>query len=170
MWHARLEHVNFNSIKIMISLNLIHKFSIDLKQTCETFIQEKQPRKGFNTCIERETDLLELVHSDICDSNDFSKYCYVYLVNHKSELFDKFKVYKTEVENQLERKIKILRSDRGGEYTSLDMSNFCEMHGIIHEVTPPYAPQSNGIAERKNRTLLDMVNVMLVSSGLPSNM
>ena len=59
----------------MISLNLIHKFSIDLKQTCETFIQEKQPRKGFNTCIERETDLLELVHSDICDSNDFSKYC-----------------------------------------------------------------------------------------------
>ena len=130
--------------------------------------------------------MLELVHSDVCDSNDvltrggkryfitfiddFSKYCYVYLVNHKSELFDKFKVYKTEVENQLERKIKILRSDRGGEYTSLDMSNFCEMHGIIHEVTPPYAPQSNGIAERKNRTLLDMVNAMLVSSGLPSNM
>jgi len=44
------------------------------------------------------------------------------------------------------------------------------MHGIIHEVKPLYAPQSNGIAERKNRTLLDMVNVMLVSSGLPSNM
>ena len=186
MWHARLGHVNLNSIKRMMSLNLIPKASIDLKQKCETCIQAKQPRKSFTTCIERETNLLELVHSDVCDSNDvltrggkryfitfiddFSKYCYVYLVNHKSELFDKFKVYKTEVENQLERKIKILRSDRGGEYTSLDMSNFCEMHGIIHEVTPPYAPQSNGIAERKNRTLLDMVNAMLVSSGLPSNM
>ena len=130
--------------------------------------------------------MLELVHSDVCDSNDvltrggkryfitffddFSKYCCVYLINHKSELFDKFKVYKIEVENQLERKIKILRSNRGGEYTSLDMSNFCEMHGIIHEVAPPYALQSNGISERKNRTLLDMVNAMLVSSGLPKNM
>ena len=186
MWHVRLGHVNLNSIKRMMSLNLIPKASIDLKQKCETCIQAKQPIKGFTTCIERETNLLELVHNDVCDSNDvltrggkryfitfiddFSKYCYVYLVNHKSELFDKFKVYKTEVENQLERKIKILRSDRGGEYTSLDMSNSCEMHGIIHEVTPPYAPQSNGIVERKNHTLLDMVNVMLVSSGLPSNM
>ena len=54
--------------------------------------------------------------------------------------------------------------------THLDMSNFCKMHGIIHEVTPEYAPRSNGIAERKNRILLDMVNAMLVSSGLPKIM
>ena len=94
----------------------------------------------------------------------------MYLVNHKNELFDKLKVYKIEGENQLERKIKISRSDRGGEYTFLDMSNLCEMHDIIHEVTSLYAPQSNGIAERKNRTLFDMVNVMLVSPGLPKNM
>ena len=94
----------------------------------------------------------------------------MYLVNHKSESFDKFKVYETKVENQLERKIKILHSDRGGEYTSLDMSNFCEMYDIIHEVAPSYAFQSNGILERKNRTLLHMVNGMLVSSGLPKNM
>ena len=91
----------------------------------------------------------------------------MYLVNHKSELFDKFKVYKTEVKNQLEIKIKILCSDRYGEYTYLDMSIFCEMYGIIHKVTPPYAPQSNSIAERKNCTLLDTVNAMLVIYGLP---
>jgi len=107
--------VDFELYQKNDSLNLIPKACIDLKQKRKTCIQAKQPRKGFTTCIERETNLLELVHSDVCDNNDvltrgskryfitfiddFSKYCYVYLVNHKSELFNKFKVYKIEVEN-----------------------------------------------------------------------
>ena len=77
-----------------------------------------------------------------------------------------FKIYKAEVENQLERKIKRLRSDRGGEYFSNVFDEFCEEHGIIHERTPPYSPQSNGVAERKNRTLTDLVNAMLDTAGL----
>jgi transposase InsO family protein len=82
----------------------------------------------------------------------------VYLLKSK-EALHYFKTYKAKVENQLERKIKRLRSDRGGEY-------FCVEHGIIHERTPPYSPQSNGVAERKNRTLTDLVNVMLKTLGL----
>ena len=70
MWHARLGHVNFNSIKRMMSLNLIPKASIDLKKKCETSILAKKPRKSFTACIEREINLLELVHSDVCNSND----------------------------------------------------------------------------------------------------
>ena len=66
--------------------------------------------------------------------------------------------------------MKKLRTGRGGEYTLNDLSTFFEEHGIIHEVTPPYSPQSNGIAERKNRTLMDMVNSMLISSSLPENL
>jgi transposase InsO family protein len=77
-----------------------------------------------------------------------------------------FKTYKAEVENQLERKIKRLRSDRGGEYFSGDFSDFCVEHDIIHETTPSYSPQSNVVAERKNRTLTDLVNTMLETSGL----
>ena len=69
-WRVRLGHVNLNSIKRMMSLNRIPKASIDLKQKCETCIQAKRPRKGFTTCIKREINLLELVHSDVCDSND----------------------------------------------------------------------------------------------------
>jgi transposase InsO family protein len=76
----------------------------------------------------------------------------------KRRSFDYFKTYKAEVENQLERKIKRLRSDRGGEYFSGDFSDFCVEHGIIHERTQPYPPLSNGVAERKNRTLTDLVN------------
>ena len=78
-----------------------------------------------------------------------------------------FKIYKAEVENQLERKIKRVRSDRGGEYLSNEFNLFCEEHGIIHERTPPYSPESNGVAERKNRTLTEMVNAMLETAGLP---
>lgn len=63
----------------------------------------------------------------------------------------------------------MIRSDRGGEYVQ-PFSEFCAKHGIIHEVTPPYSPQSNGVAERKNRTLKEMMNAMLISSGLPQNM
>jgi transposase InsO family protein len=84
-----------------------------------------------------------------------TRFCYVYLLNSKDEALHYFKTYNTEVENQLERKIKRLRSDRGGEYFSGDFSDFCVEHGIILERTPSYSPQSNGIAERKNHTLTD---------------
>lgn len=81
--------------------------------------------------------------------DDFSKYCYTYLLKTKNEVFNTFRIFKAEVENQLDKRIKILRSDRGGEYTSNEMTLFCQEHGIVHEVTAPYSPQSNGVAERK---------------------
>ena len=82
------------------------------------------------------------------------------------KLYITLKIYKAEVENQLERKIKRVRSDRGGEYFSNNFTSFCEEHGIIHERTPSYSPQSNGVAERKNCTLSDLVNAMLDTVGL----
>ena len=71
--------------------------------------------------------------------HDHSKFCYTYLLKFKDEVHDWFKVYKAEAENQLEKKIKILKSDRG-EYTSNDMTKFCQERGIIHEVITPYTP------------------------------
>jgi hypothetical protein len=98
--------------------------------------------------------------------DDSTRYCHVYLLKTKDEALSFFKIYKAEAENQLDRKIKRLRSDRGGEYFSNEFDSFCAEHGIIHERTPPYSPQSNGVAERKNRTLTDLVNAMLDTSGL----
>jgi hypothetical protein len=88
------------------------------------------------------------------------------LLKSKDEALHYFKIYKVEVENQLERKIKRFLSDRGVEYFSNDFSEFCAEHGIIHKRTPPYSPQSNGIAEIKNCTLTDLVNAMLDTAGL----
>ncbi|TLX69083.1 transposase family protein, partial [Labilibacter sediminis] len=127
----------------------------------------------------------DLIHTDVCDLksiptrdgnkyfitfiDDSTKYCYIYLLKSKDEAVDKFVLYKTEVENQLNKKIKVVRSDRGGEYVS-PYAEFCAQNGIRHEFTSPYSPQSNGIAERKNRTLKEMVNAMLISSGVNQSM
>ncbi|GAU45509.1 hypothetical protein TSUD_129550 [Trifolium subterraneum] len=64
----------------------------------------------------------------------------------------------------------VLRTDGGGEYMSSEFTALCEQDGIIHEVTPPYTPQQNGIAERKNRTIMNMVRSMLNSKGLPKEL
>ena len=65
----------------------------------------------------------------------------------------------------------MLRSDRGGDYESPSpFVDFCAQHGILHKTTTPYSPQSNGVAERKNRTPKEMMNAMLINSGLPQNM
>ena len=101
--------------------------------------------------------------------DDFSRYIVLYFLRSKDEACDMFIRFKSEVENQLNKKIKRLRSDRGGEYEDGQLSEFCEKHGIIHETTPPYSPASNGVAERKNRTLKEMMNALLISAGAPFN-
>ena len=146
--------------------------------------KQKKPRKSFKG-LEEKRDLapLDLIHSVLCEMNglltrggkryfitfidDATSFCYIYLLKTKDEALHYFKIYKVEVENQLERKIKRLCDDCGGEYISNDFSQFCAEHDIIHEVTPPYSPQSNGVAERKNRTLTDLVNTMLESADMP---
>ena len=113
--------------------------------------------------MEKNSELLDLIYSDLCDMkstltrggkkyfvtfiDDCSKYCYMYLLYSKDETLDVFKTYKAKVENQLGKKVKVLRSNRGGEYESSSLSEFCEVNGIIHQTTTPYTPQQNGVAE-----------------------
>ena len=136
------------------------------------------PKKG-----KRTSDLLALIHTDVCGpmstctrngdryfitfTDDYSRYGYVYLMRHKSESFEKFKEFKTEVENQLNKSIKALRSDRGGEYFSYEFTMYLKECGIVSQLTPPGTPQWNGISERRNRTLLDMVRSMMSNTTLP---
>nr|GEX09709.1 retrotransposon protein, putative, Ty1-copia subclass [Tanacetum cinerariifolium] len=87
----------------------------------------------------------------------------------KGAAIEKFVLYKTEVDNQLGKKIKIVRSDREGEYVS-PFVELCAKHGIRHEFTTPYSPQQNGIAEWKNHTLKEMVTAMLISSSMSQDM
>src|SRR6185312_12403553 len=88
-------------------------------------------------------------------------------MRHKSETFEKFKEFQNEVENQCGKKIKALRSDRGGEYLSHEFSDHLKSCGIVLQLTPPGMPQRNGVFERRNRTLLNMVRSMMSQSDLP---
>src|SRR5438128_48368 len=182
VWHSRLCHVNFGLMSRLSSMSLIPNFTIAKGSKCHSCVQSKQPRKPHTADEERNLAPLELIHSDLCEMNgvltkggkryfmtlidDATRFFYVYLLHTKDEALDYFKIYKAKVENQLERKIKRLRSDHGGKYFPKIFDVFCEEHGIIHERTPPYSPQSNRIAQRKNRTLIDLVNVMLDITGL----
>ncbi|GJZ66125.1 retrotransposon protein, putative, ty1-copia subclass [Tanacetum coccineum] len=117
-----------------------------------------------------EIDMLNLVpnvnsiYSDcyfITFMDDYSRYGYVYLPKHKHEVFETFKVFKNEVENQLGQTIKALQSDRGGEYISQEFKDYLKACGIVQQLTPPYTPQHNRVSERRNYTLLDMVRSMM---------
>ena len=87
--------------------------------------------------------------------DDFSRKVWVYFMKQKSEVFAKFKEWKTETENQTGRKIKYLRSDNEGEYTSNEFTDYCKQEGITRHFTVKKNPQQNGAAERMNRTLME---------------
>ena len=156
VWHSRLCHVNFGLMSHLSSLSLILDFTIAKGSKYHSCVQSKQPRKPHKVVEERNLAPLELIHSDLYEMNDVetkggkryfmtliddaTRFCYVYLLKSKDQTLDYFKIYKAEVENQLERKIKRIRPDRGGEYFPRLFDEFCEKHGIIHEMMPPYSP------------------------------
>ncbi|WVZ54196.1 hypothetical protein U9M48_005033, partial [Paspalum notatum var. saurae] len=170
LWHLRLGHISKNKIKRFINSGILN-FKWEDFGACEACIMGKMTRAPFPKA-ERSKEPLAIIHSDICGEmstptkgqkvyfitfiDDYSRFGYVYLLKHKSEGFDVLKRFKTEVENQLNKTIKVLRTDRGGEYTSEILNDFCKEHGIIHQYTMPYTPQQNSVAERRNRTLMDM--------------
>lgn len=190
LWHGRLGHISKDRINRLIKDELLPPLDISNFDECVDCIRGKftrKNRKGSN----RSRELLEIIHTDICGPlrttlcgnkyfitfiDDYSRFGYVYLMNEKSLSLEKFKIFKTEVENQCGTKIKIVRSDRGGEYygrhgeTGQYMGPFAkylEECGIISQYTMPGTPEQNGVAERRNRTLMDMVRSMMSHSKLP---
>ncbi|KAJ9547978.1 hypothetical protein OSB04_020521 [Centaurea solstitialis] len=183
LWHCRLGHINKKRVELLRKGGFLGTFDYKPFDNCESCLSGKMTKQPFNKENERATDLLEIIHTDVCGpfshvarggyryfitfTDDFSRYGYVYLMRHKSESFQRFREFQNEVQNQLGRKIKFLRSDRGGEYLSDEFDNHLMECGIVSQLTPPYTPQMNGVSERRNRTLLDMVRTMMCHSTLP---
>ena len=125
---------------------------------------------------------MKLIHSDVgvvnVDSvggsryyvtfiDDFSSYTFVYFMKSKSDVFAKFKEFVLLMENLTEKKVKTLRSDNGGQYTSIEFQQFCTEHGIKRELTVPMTTEQNGKAERMNRTVIESTRAMLHHAKMP---
>lgn len=185
LWHQRLGHLSGAGMcKLLdISSGLNYSKACCQLPDCVTCIQGKQTVKSFPSGeAKRANNLLELIHSDVCGpmqvtswggarylvtfTDDFSRKTVGYLIKNKNEVLNCFINFKDQVEKQIGLSIKVLRSDGGGEYCNADFTNYLSIHGIIHQVTMPYSPQQNGVAERLNRTLLEKVRCMLFDAKL----
>nr|GEX81789.1 hypothetical protein [Tanacetum cinerariifolium] len=185
LWHCRLGYISKKCIEKLQHDGLLNSSDLGAFEKCVSCMSRMMVRKPYTHQVERAKDLLGLIHTDVCGpfkimsrqgasyfvtfTDDFSRYGYVYLLKHKHEVFETFKVFQNEVENQLEKTIKSLCSDRGGEYMSQEFLDHLKDHGIIAHRTPPYTPQLNGVSERRNRTLLDMVRSMMSQITLPKS-
>ncbi|KAK1651569.1 hypothetical protein QYE76_069374 [Lolium multiflorum] len=183
MWHCRLGHIGVKRMKKLHTDGLLESLDFESLDRCEACLMGKMTKTPFSGIMERATDLLEIIHTDVCGpmsvasrggyryvltfTDDLSRYGYIYFMKHKSETFEKFKEFQSEVENQRNKKIKFLRSDRGGEYLSYEFGMHLKKCGILSQLTPPGTPQQNGVSERRNRTLLDMVHSMMSLTDLP---
>ncbi|KAI3821721.1 hypothetical protein L1987_09293 [Smallanthus sonchifolius] len=183
LWHCRLGHISKARIKRLQSEGILEPTGHDSFDNGESCLAGKLTKDTFTHVGERAKDLLGLIHTDVCGPfrtmsrnheryfvsfiDDYSRYAYVYLMKHKHETFQKFKEFQNEVEKQLDKSIKTLRSDRGDEYLRLEFLNHLKEHGIISLPTPPGTPQLNGVSERRNRTLLNMVRSMMCRTNLP---
>lgn len=186
MWHFRYGHLNFNGLRTLHQKQMVSGLPMITipSKVCEECVIGKQHREKFpKGKAVRAQNCLDLVHSDICGPlnpisngnkryfvsfiDDFSRKAWVYFLQEKSEVFEAFKSFKALVEKQKGRAIKTLRTDRGGEYCSKEFEVFCKEQGIKRQLTASYTPQQNGVSERKNRTVLNMVRSLLVKGGVP---
>ncbi|KAL0424086.1 UNVERIFIED_CONTAM: Retrovirus-related Pol polyprotein from transposon TNT 1-94 [Sesamum radiatum] len=185
LWHHRYGHLNFKSLSLLSNQNLVDGLPMitHIDAVCESCVVGKQHRDSFpKNSNKRASEVAELIHADVCGPmqtpslnnnryfvvfvDDFSRMTWVYFVKEKSEVFSIFRKFKASIEKQSENAVKVLRTDRGGEFVSAEFNSFCEEMGIHRQLTTSYTPQQNGVAERKNRSLVEMAKSMLKAKCL----
>jgi transposase InsO family protein len=157
-----------------------------VKHVCGSCAMGKQQRNRFpKAATHPATQTLEVIHSDLCGPfpssilgyryfvtfiDEYTRKCWVYFMIKKSETLTKFDKFRRTVEKLPDKKIGSIRSDRGGEYLSTAFISYCKLHGIHRQLTAGYSPQQNGIAERKNCTLVEMTRTLVLSSNIPAKL
>jgi hypothetical protein len=143
----------------------------------------KNAKDAFPRSESRSKGILDIIHSDVSGPmsialvhglsyyvmfiDDFSRKTWIFFMNTKDEIFGQFQYFRAQVENQIGNKIKVLRLDNGGEYTSNEFKDFCKKVGIKRELIVSQNPQQNGVAERKNRSIIGFSRAIIHDQELP---
>ncbi|GJR63735.1 putative ribonuclease H-like domain-containing protein [Tanacetum coccineum] len=152
LWHRRLEKQHKASYKAKL-VNSISK-----------------PLHMLHMDLFGPTNVKSLMKKSYClvVTDDFSRFSWVFFLATKDETSGILKTFITEIENQLDHKVKVIRCDNGTEFKNSVMNQFCEMKRIKREFSVDRTPQQNGVAERRNKTMIEAARTMLVDSKLPT--
>src|SRR5271168_4193245 len=187
-WHKIFGHLNMGSVKMLKDKNMVNGMDVDTmvepQTQCQPCIIAKQHIKSFPR--ESHTEIAEIGDLTVTDlwgpakthgiggesyfipfTDGKSRRMMIYFIKHKDEALTKFKQYKSFVETQTGYKLKKLRVDGGGEFINKEFKKYLLDSGIQLDVTTPYSPSQNGIAERLNRTLVEHARAMLHAHNLP---
>lgn len=187
LWHRRFAHLHYRALPLVSKVVLgILELQAKHEGVCKGCAQGKNAKKPFPRSDNKAKGILDIIHSDVCGPmtatslsgyvyyvsliDDFSRKTWIYFLKGKNEVFSKFKEFKALIENLYEKKIKIFRSDNGGEFTSGEFKSFYTEVGVKRELSTPYNPQHNGVAERKNQTIMEAVKAMIHDQDLPMNL
>lgn len=181
-WHERLAHQHFEHVKKLLTENEISwENSADIP-FCEACIQGKHHRSPFKESESKSSEICNIIHADLCGpmevtsigksrymfllKDDYSHFRQVYFIENKYQVFEKLSEFIFMCENQLNKNIRILRSDNGKEFVNSRVKELLIRHGIEHQTSVAYYPQQNGRAEREMRTVMEAARTMLVAKNL----
>ncbi|WVZ16441.1 hypothetical protein V8G54_009423 [Vigna mungo] len=182
LWHLRMGHISEKGLEELEKQDLLLGDKLQKLDFCDHCVLGKSHRIPFGKGKHSTERPFEYVHADLWGPtrtlthgggayflsiiDDFSRRVWIYVLKNKSETFQKFKEWHTQIENQLGCRLKCLRTDNGLEFVSEEFNGFCKEKGIRRHRTVVGTPQQNGLAERMNRTILERVRCMLLGSGL----
>ncbi|GJZ64020.1 putative ribonuclease H-like domain-containing protein [Tanacetum coccineum] len=188
MWHRRLGHINFKNLNKLVKGNLVRGLPSKVfrnDHTCVACHKGKQHRASCKAKLERLiTEPLHTLHMDLFGptsvksinhasyclviTDDCTRFSWVFFLASKDETSGILQNFIRQIENQLNHRVKIIRSDNGTEFKNRDMLEFCGNKGIKQEYSNARTPQQNRVAERMNRTLIEAARTMLADSLLPT--
>ncbi|PWA83924.1 ribonuclease H-like domain-containing protein [Artemisia annua] len=187
LWHRRLGHLNFKTMNKLVKGNLVRGLPSKVFENLETCVacqKGKQHRVSFKSkVVNTITKPLHLLHMDLFGpvyvnslnrkqyclvvTDDFSRFTWVFFLASKDETTEILKEFITRIENLINHKVKIIRCDNETEFKNHAMNQFCVGKGILRQYSVARTPQQNGVAERRNRTLIEAARTMLSDSKLP---
>ncbi|GKB10858.1 putative ribonuclease H-like domain-containing protein [Tanacetum coccineum] len=186
LWHRRLGHLNFKTMNKLVRNNLVKGLpskSFENIHTCVACLKGKQHKASYKTkLVSSITKPLHTLHMDLFGptsvsslnhkwyclvvTDDFSRFTWTFFLKSKDETSSILRNFITEIENLKDLKVKIIRCDNGGEFRNKEMDEFCTRKGIKREFSNARTPQQNGVAERRNRTLIEAARTMLADAKL----